>query len=268
MMTSALGIAGSLSSGILALTKSQQGGMLKRLHLGRSAESGVLAASLAAMGYTGPETVLEGQYGYLQVYCRDGDVQRLTAGLGQEWKTLCIAMKRYPLHGSAQIPVQSLRELMTVHGFKGNEVVRVVVEGGKKLLTHHNIVEPEEIMHAQYSVPFCVALALFRDPEDPASIDDSALRDPAIRAACRSVVELREWPEADQSFSARIIVQLRDGRQFSQSGRTFKGRPDNPLSREELRRKFMLSAEGAGRAAGQLFERLENLENQDRFSLA
>jgi len=267
-MTHALGIAGSLSSGILALTKSQQGGMLKRLHLGRAAESGVLAARLAAGGFTGPETVLEGKFGYLDVYCRDGDPVRLTAGLGKEWKTLRIAMKRYALHGSAQIPVQSLRELMAEHGFKGGDVAKVVVGGSRKLISHHNIVEPGEIMHAQYSVPFCVALALFRDPEDPNSIDESALADPAIRAACRNTVELRERPEVGNSFNARVTVRLKDGREFVRDADSFKGRPESPFSREELRRKFLFSFPGEEDAAGKLFERLENLEAQPRFTVA
>jgi 2-methylcitrate dehydratase PrpD len=267
-MTHALGIAGSLSSGILALTQSKQGGMVKRLHLGRAAESGVLAARLASMGHTGPETVLEGKFGYLDVYCREGDPARLTAGLGQEWKTLCIAMKRYALHGTAQIPVQSLRELMVEHAFTGNDVAKVVVEGSKKLMTHHNIVEPGEIMHAQYSIPFCVALALFRDPENPRSIDDSALQDPAIRAACRSTVELRERPEVGNSFNARVVVRLKDGREFTRDAETFKGKPDNPLSRDELRRKFLLSVGGDEDAGVRIFERLEHLEAQPRFTLA
>lgn len=267
-MTHALGIAGSLSSGILALTKSRQGGMVKRLHLGRAAESGVLAARLACAGYTGPETVLEGKFGYLEVYCREGDPSLLTAGLREDWKTLRIAMKRYALHGSAQIPVQSLRELMAEHAFGGNDVAKVVVEGSRKLISHHNIIEPGEIMHAQYSVPFCVALALFRDPEDPNSIDAGALDDPAIHAACRNTVELRERPEVGNSFNARIIVRLKDGREFMRDSETFKGRPESPLSRAELRRKFMLSVSGNGDHAAKLFERLEHLETQSRFTVA
>jgi hypothetical protein len=46
--------------------------MIKRLHLGRAGESGILAARLAGAGYTGPETVLEGKFGFLEAYCRDG----------------------------------------------------------------------------------------------------------------------------------------------------------------------------------------------------
>jgi len=267
-MTNALGIAGSLSSGLLALTKSKQGGMVKRLHLGRAAESGVLAARLALAGYTGPETILEGKFGYLEAYCREGDPALLTAGLNDEWKTLCISMKRYALHGSAQIPVQSLRELMAEHQFSGTDVAKVIVGGSQKLISHHNIIEPGEIMHAQYSVPFAVALALFRDPEDPKSIDESMLTDPAIRRACRETVELRERPEVGNSFNARVTVQLKDGREFVRDAETFKGKPDSPLSREELRRKFILSVGGDSKDAERLFEQLDQLEKQPRFSLA
>ena len=68
-MRNALGIAGSLACGLLEFARSGTGAMVKRLHLGRAAESGVLAASLAADGFTGPASVLEGEFGYLQVFC-------------------------------------------------------------------------------------------------------------------------------------------------------------------------------------------------------
>src|SRR5215470_1766416 len=58
-MQNALGIAGSLACGLLEFARSGTGAMVKRLHLGRAAESGVLAASLAGEGFTGPASVLE-----------------------------------------------------------------------------------------------------------------------------------------------------------------------------------------------------------------
>ncbi len=72
-MTNAMGVAGSLCSGILEFVRSGSGGMVKRLHLGRAAEGGVLAATLARDGFAGPATVLEGGFGFLNVYCRDAD---------------------------------------------------------------------------------------------------------------------------------------------------------------------------------------------------
>src|SRR6202162_3141357 len=66
-MINALGIAGSTSGGLLEFSRSGNGAMVKRLHLGRAAEGGVLAASLAADGFTGPTTVLEGPAGFLKI---------------------------------------------------------------------------------------------------------------------------------------------------------------------------------------------------------
>src|SRR5947209_14099905 len=71
-MTNALGIAGSLCGGLLEFARGD-GGMVKRLHLGRASEAGVLAASLAASGFTGPRTVIEGQFGFLRVFCTAWD---------------------------------------------------------------------------------------------------------------------------------------------------------------------------------------------------
>jgi 2-methylcitrate dehydratase PrpD len=266
-ITHALGIAGSLSAGLLAFSHAEQGGMVKRLHLGRAAESGVLAARLASAGYTGPETVLEGKFGFLDAYSREADPTLLTAGLGAEWRTLIIAMKHYPMHGATQIPVQSVRDLMAEHGFTGPDVARIVIEGSPKLASHHNNREPGEIMHAQYSVPFCVALALYRDPEDPKSMDESALKDTNILRACRDIVELREDPKVRDVSNARVTVTLRDGREFHRDAKTFKGRPNSPLSRAELRRKFIFSMGGDEGAAAKLFDRLANLEREPRFAL-
>ena len=51
-MTNVLGIAASLSCGLVQFSRSGTGGMVKRLHFGRANESGVLAANLADRGFT------------------------------------------------------------------------------------------------------------------------------------------------------------------------------------------------------------------------
>jgi 2-methylcitrate dehydratase PrpD len=269
-MTHALGIAGSLSCGLLAFTKSKQGAMVKRLHLGRASESGILAARLAADGYTGPETVLDGKFGFLEAFCQpDGiEPELLTTELNQRWETLRICMKRYACHVNSQTPVQALRELMSEHKFAASDVLSVTVEGAERLLSHHDIREPGDVMQAQYSVPFCVALALYRDPDDPKSFSASALEDAEIRAACRNI-ELRAREAAGRSpRSTRVIVRLRDGREVARDGDTFKGMPADPLSRAELHRKFTLLTAGSGAAAaGSLFDRLERMETLKCFSL-
>ena len=107
-MTNAIGIAGSLACGLLEFARSGTGAMVKRLHLGRAAESGVMAASLAADGFTGPISVLEGEYGFLNVYCGEHDVAALTGGLGEEWVTRRTLFKRFPCHITAHTSVWTL----------------------------------------------------------------------------------------------------------------------------------------------------------------
>src|SRR5215472_2932951 len=75
-MTNAIGIAGSLAGGLLEFARGD-GGMVKRLHLGRASEAGVLAASLAAGGFEAPRTVIEGRFGFLRVFCSEWDESHL-----------------------------------------------------------------------------------------------------------------------------------------------------------------------------------------------
>ena len=174
-LTNAFGIAGSMSAGLLAFTKAQTGSMVKRLHMGRAGESGIVAAKLAADGYNGPRRSWR-TFGFLETYCRNGDAALLTSGLGEDWETLKICIKRYPCHVTAQAPMQALRALQKEHGFDARDVASLTVWCNEKVVTHHDIRRPEDVMMAQYSVPFCLALALHRDPDDPDSFDTSALQ--------------------------------------------------------------------------------------------
>ena len=132
-MTNALGIAGSLACGLMEFARSGTGAMVKRLHLGRAAESGVLAASLAADGFTGPQSVIEGEAGFLKVFCTEWDMDDVTRGLGREFATLKLCLKRFPVHMTAQTAVQAVLELQAEHGFSGADVDRVTVAGTERM---------------------------------------------------------------------------------------------------------------------------------------
>ncbi len=205
-MTNALGIAGSLAGGLMEFARSGTGAMVKRLHLGRAAESGVLAASLAADGFTGPRSVLEGEAGFLKAFCTDWDIADLTRGLGTDYATMHLCLKRFPVHMTAHTAVQAVLELQAEHKFDGSAVERVTVAGNERMATVNNIHDPADIMMAQYSIPFCVALSLFRDPRDPASFDDSALADAAIRNMCGRVSVVAG--EASMGIGGAAVVTI------------------------------------------------------------
>ena len=97
------------------------GGMVKRLHLGQASEAGVLAVSLAADGFEGPRTVLEGEFGFLKVFCTKWDETALTRGLGEEFLVSSTVLKRYPCHATAHAAVRAVRDLQAEHRFSGEE---------------------------------------------------------------------------------------------------------------------------------------------------
>src|SRR5258707_1337340 len=261
-MTNALGIAGSLSCGLLEFAKSGTGAMVKRLHLGRAAESGIMAASLAEQGFTGPQSVLEGPFGFLNVYCGENDVDALTRGLGHEWATLRIMLKRFPVHITSHTSVQAIEDLRREHGYHGGEVASIAIAGNQKMATVNNIPSPADLMMAQYSLPFCVALAHYKEARDPASFNLKSFNNPAIRSLARLVtISVADEAKHGHTIASTVSVTLKDGRVLTRRVDSFKGTPEHPLSPDEMRDKFLLLTRHCdGKAAARLFERLQNIE--------
>ena len=148
-----------------------------------------------------------------------------------------LCLKRFPVHMTAQTAVQAVLELQAEHGFVGAEVDRVTVAGTERMATINNIPDPTDIMMAQYSIPFCVALALFRDPRDPASFDDSALADAAIRAMCARVAVIVADPPLKVAGASIVTIVLKDGRLFTREVEEFNGTPARPLDRARTARQ-------------------------------
>ena len=265
-MVNALGIAGSYSGGLIEFSRCQEGAMIKRLHLGKAAEGGVTAALLASRGFAGPESILEGKFGFCRTFSDSPKLSYLTHRLGRTYESLNICIKRCACHINAHAPIEALQKLREQVGFNPEDIREIVVGGIEKLLTHHAIYQPKDLMMAQYSIPFCVALSVYCDPTDPASFNDGKLKDKKILALMRKVhlevdheIEQKGWDRA-----ARVTVRLGTKKHHALVVH-FKGTPKNPMSDLEVAEKArklvrpMLSENQLGR----LVETIHNLEKVD-----
>ena len=233
----AFGIAGSFGGGLLAFAKAQGGGMVKRLHMGRAAEAGVLAAELAQRGFEGPPTVLDGRFGILEAYCNESDATKLTANLGSVWEMERLCIKPYALHVTAQASVQLIRQWMGEHKFTGDDIETISIASTPKVVSHHANAAPSDVMSAQYSTPFTVALAAYVDPVNPEVFNDRTIADPRIRAlASRVTVTAR--PQEGGTMGVGMRVALKDGRRIEGNISAFRGTPEQPFSPADLRAKF------------------------------
>jgi 2-methylcitrate dehydratase PrpD len=263
-MINALGIAGSYSGGLMEFSHCHEGAMVKRLHLGKAAEGGVTAALLAARGFAGPESVLEGKFGFCRTFSDSPKLSRLTHRLGQEFETLNICIKRCACHINAHAPIEALQQLREEIRFNPEDLQELVVAGIEKLITHHAIYQPKDLMMAQYSIPFCIALSLYFDPTDPECFDAKRLKDKKVLAAMRRVrlkvdseIEQKGWDRA-----ARVTVQLGNRKRHSRLVVHFKGTPQKPLSRSEVEVKARKLTRGilSQEKMGRLLEAVRHLE--------
>lgn len=262
-MANAMGIAGSLAGGLMEFAHSPDGAMVKKLHLGRAAESGVLAASLAEDGFTGPSTVVEGEAGWLHGFANDWDTAVLTRGLGQDWLTMHIMLKRFACHITAHRPVEAMMNLRQQNRFAAEDVRSITVLGNRRMATTNNIPAPSDALLAQYSIPFCVALALYRNPVDPDSFDDQVHRDARILAMAAKVRMEAADGQPNDDLASTVTVVLNDGRKFSLRAAEFSGTPAKPLDEHGLREKFMLlTSRYPAPNMERLFARLQDIETE------
>ena len=269
-MVNALGIAGSYSGGLIEFSRCREGAMVKRLHLGKAAEGGVTAALLASDGFAGPESVLEGKFGFCRTFSDSPELPYLTHRLGTKFESLNICIKRCACHINAHAPIEALQKLQEKNGFAPGDVREIVVGGIEKLVTHHANYQPKDLMMAQYSIPFCVALSLYFDPTDPESFDENKLTDKKILAMMRKVrletdseIEQKGWDRA-----ARVTVGLSNKQHHSSLVIHFKGTPRNPLSHSEVEDKARKLTHRilSGQRLERVFEAVRHLEKIDDVS--
>jgi 2-methylcitrate dehydratase PrpD len=264
-MLNAFGVGGSLCSGLMEFAKSGAGGMVKRLHLGRAAEGGVLAASLAKGGFEGPPTVLEGTYGFLYAFAEGALPEKLTENLGTTWETRTICFKRCACHATAQGPVQAMDDLRAEEGFGPDDVASIDLATSRKVLANHDIRTPADVMGAQYSVPYSLALSFFGEAVDPHTFLEADLMNPAVLDLCGRI-ELAYFDETakpGQNWACRMAVRLKDGRRFERTVTDFRGSPTMPMTPAEFDAKFSAATRGLGaERSGRLLDGLHRLDDQ------
>lgn len=246
----ALGIAGSHASGLMG---AQRGAMVKRLHSGHAAQSGVQSALLAARGFTGTVDVLEAEFGSFTSTMAGGgpvDLDRLTDGLGERWETDDVAFKPYPSCAAAQASIEVARLVRIAHDLSAGEIERVRLRTSHHVHTHSGWrYQPEGITAAQMSIGYGVARMLMEGTLEARHFTDEQVADPdTVAFAGRVTVVPDEALDAlgpDRRYAASIDITTTDGRTLHGRIDDRPGNTSNPLSDDHLRRKFHSLADPA-----------------------
>jgi 2-methylcitrate dehydratase PrpD len=234
----ALGIAATSGGGL----RENYGTMTKPLHAGRAAESGVVAAALAARGFSASEDVLEAERGFFAAFAGDFDERRLLDHLGDPFYVLRpgAAIKPYPTGSLTHPALDAILELIREHDLAAEQVERVEVGSNSNLFGSLIHADARTGLEAKFSIPACVALAFVERRVGIAQLQDAVVARPDVQAFMPRV-RLYVHPEIEalgfDQPRAIVDVHLRDGRALSRRADVAQGTTEKPMTRAQLLEK-------------------------------
>ncbi|MFT5173460.1 MAG: 2-methylcitrate dehydratase PrpD, partial [Gammaproteobacteria bacterium] len=216
----ALGIAGSQSSGIMQCFN--DGTWTKQFHVGWSAHSGIIAATLAQCGFTGPSEVLEGIQGFYKTHARPGEQfpERLMDGLGARWEYPTTSFKPYPCGHVVHGFLDCITQLYTEEGLRADQVASMtcpIAQWMIPIMCEPRAVKlrPATDYHAKFSFPFTIAVTLNFGGLGVEAFSHENIHDPAILALTDKIMHQVDPTASDPSrFKGWVQVLTTDGRKL------------------------------------------------------
>jgi len=246
-MQHALGIAGSLGAGLMA---AQEGAMVKRLHAGRAAQSGLMAALLADRGFTGISDVVEAGYGgFLSSLARTPNAARLLDGLGSDWEAGKVGFKMYPNVTSIHAALDGLRAILVEENVRAEAIAEVHVGCGHMTFVHTAWeYRPVGITAAQMNIYYGLAVMAQRRNVAAGDYADARIADPNVLSFIRRI-KVAVDPEIESRgpafrHAARVTVHTADGRSLRRDVWHRRGSPESPVGRAEVEEKFAANVDG------------------------
>jgi aconitate decarboxylase len=240
----ALGIAGTQAAGLMA---AQYGAMVKRMHAGRAAQSGLYGALLAEAGFTGIVDVFESPYGgFCTTFSRSQDrfnLAELTSGLGERFETFGVALKFYSCVGSNHTTLDAIRAIAARRSFRADDVAKITVHGSQATVDHVGWpYKPQGLTSAQMNLPFCVATLLAEGDVFVDQFCEAAVTDPR-RMTLAGKVEVLHDPAitargARLRHMVRVDVQFADGALESETVEAPRGSEQKFASEADVVEKF------------------------------
>ncbi|WJV62261.1 MmgE/PrpD family protein [Pectobacteriaceae bacterium C52] len=235
--SAALGIAGSFSGGLWAFI--HDGSQSKKLHAGRAAEGGVLAAQLAAGQVSGPQKLFDDVWGgFLATLAgQDAQPEALTDGLGDVWKLARCSIKPYASCRGVHSAIDAVGILMTSMDISMNDVASIDVSLSRFLHGMCGGCDLDSLAAAQMSLPYALAARLIHGHAGLSAYSVDKRHDPDIQRLLSRITLHIDDQQDDDSEPLLTLTTYRGARQQHRVGIPL-GAPTNPLSDADLLVKF------------------------------
>ncbi|HWI13664.1 MAG TPA: MmgE/PrpD family protein [Burkholderiales bacterium] len=241
----ALGLAGSFVGGVRQYL--DEGAEVKRIHPGKAARDGLLCAEFARRGITGPSKILEGRYGFADTHV-GGEMKwdRLFRDIGRHYEIESIYFKPYPCCRHDHAVIDGIRSLQEQHRFKAADVQHMRLGLYGVGYSGHDHKHCENLLDAQMSAPVAAGLAVVEgDIAAHMFLPESLERAEVQRLIQSADAYIDEQCEAiyPGRRSGAVAITLRSGKTFEARVLDPKGEGENPMTDDDLKRKFAVNCE-------------------------
>lgn len=256
----AFGLAGTQAAGLWEVLPDAP--QAKNLHPAKAAHAGLLAALLSQQGIEGPTTIFEGKRGFFSAMVpAPVDARTCTAGLGEEWMTPTTTYKYYPVCGHTMTPIEASLKL---HGQSSlAEIEEIEVRAHPVSLQVAGRSFPADEYQAKFSIPYCVAVALFKGHVGQEEFSRELRESGEINDLLKRIKLVSDdgLGGAPGQRPAKITLRLFGGKIITASAVVRRGDPELPMTADEKRDKFLKLTGGVwgSAAAGRVFEAIQGL---------
>ena len=264
-MVNAIGIAGSLGAGLMA---AQEGAMVKRLHSGRAAQAGVLAAQLSAKNFTGIQNIVEADYGgFLSSFSGKNDFNRSIRNLYKEWECMNTGIKPYASVTSIHTALDCLKNIMEKNNISVKNIKNIKAKISHPTYVHcawnyknHNITS------AQMNIYYGLALIALEGELFVNQFSKDKISNPEILNFMKKITaEVDPKIESlghEFRHMASIELTTNDNKKFNHTEKYRKGSPENPLTKDQIISKFksLASYSYDETQVSKIKEKIENIE--------
>ena len=264
----ALGIAGSQAAGLMAV---QDGAMAKSFHSGHAAQSGVYAARLAQLGYTGIPDVLEAPYGaFFSSFVDEWSELALTDGLGARWEILRVGFKPAPASNGSITAMTAMDRLMRDQNLQAGDVVQVTAYVSNNTLHHcgwpYKADRIQSVLSAQMNLRYGIAVVALERKNGVAQFAQSKIRDPQIMDFIGRIQVAHEPKFEGEGgrfrVACRLVVKTKTSEEFETTVLYRKGSPEDPMTGDELEEKFQTLTKSIGnRRSEQIAQRVAQVDD-------
>ena len=232
----ALGIAGTYMGGVWAFM--QDGAMTKRMHPGKAAEAGVVAAYLAQAGMTGPSYILESDWGgFFKTYCSvHAQPERLLEKMGEFNAIALTGIKPYACCRASHGAIDAMLLLKKKHGLQAEDIEHIEVHcpaHTAKLVGGYRV---KSTLEAQMSMPYSLAVAALTGRADLPQFAPPKNESPEVQRLMKAIKLIPDLP-AEHTQGPLVRVTCINGSCLQEQVEFAKGHPNNPISDEELHAK-------------------------------